>query len=46
MPRCLLGVISGHLGLAKKVKTYCFGNEVAKKEFFKHPSANLARAEA
>jgi YHS domain-containing protein len=27
-------------------KTYCFGNEAAKKEFFKNPSANLAKAEA
>jgi YHS domain-containing protein len=29
-----------------KGKTYCFGNEAAKKEFFKNPSANLAKAQA
>ena len=29
-----------------KGKTYCFGNEAAKKQFFQHPSANLAKAEA
>jgi YHS domain-containing protein len=29
-----------------KGKSYCFGNEAAKKEFFKNPSANLAKAEA
>lgn len=29
-----------------KGKTYCFGNEAAKKQFFKNPSANLAKAEA
>ncbi len=26
-------------------KTYCFGNEAAKTEFFKNPSKNLAKAE-
>jgi YHS domain-containing protein len=29
-----------------KGKTYCFGSEAAKKQFFKNPSANLANAEA
>jgi YHS domain-containing protein len=28
-----------------KGHTYCFGNEAAKKQFFKNPSANLAKAE-
>jgi YHS domain-containing protein len=28
-----------------KGQTYCFGNEAAKKQFFKNPSANLAKAE-
>jgi len=28
-----------------KGKTYCFGNEAAKTEFFKNPSENLAKAE-
>jgi YHS domain-containing protein len=29
-----------------KGKTYCFGNEQAKKDFMKNPAANLAKAEA
>jgi YHS domain-containing protein len=29
-----------------KGKTYCFGNEQAKKEFLKDPAANLTKAEA
>jgi YHS domain-containing protein len=29
-----------------KGKTYCFGNEQAKTDFMKDPSANFARAEA
>jgi len=29
-----------------KGKTYCFGNEQAKKEFLKAPAANLAKAQA
>jgi YHS domain-containing protein len=29
-----------------KGKTYCFGNEQAKKDFMKDPSANLAKAES
>ena len=29
-----------------KGKTYCFGNEAAKKAFFQNPSANLAKAQA
>jgi YHS domain-containing protein len=29
-----------------KDKTYCFGNEQAKKAFMKDPSANLAKAES
>jgi YHS domain-containing protein len=31
---------------AYKGKTYCFGNEQAKKQFMKDPAANLAKAEA
>ena len=27
-------------------KTYCFGNETARKIFFKHPETNLTKAEA
>lgn len=29
-----------------KGKTYCFGNEQAKKDFMKDPSANLTKAES
>ena len=29
-----------------KGHTYCFGNEAAKEQFFKNPSANLAKADA
>ncbi len=29
-----------------KGKTYCFGNEQAKKDFMKDPAANLTKAEA